>query len=124
MLANPGTRAYNALSVILQYPGARGYQCSMSTGKMFYPIPNVDGVVVGSKKGIRTIHPEHQERLIPASSKSFRQNGKPLVSNLHEGYGIEKREIESFLVGQDIHPMIRAERISVASQRIVEGLAP
>lgn len=121
LLAKPGTRAYNALSVILQYR-AHAYRMLDVNRKMFYPIPNVDSVVIRIEKRDSNDSAEHQKRLIRFVKEAFRQKRKTLVNNLHEGYGIEKREIESFLIGQDIHPMIRAERITVADfKKIVEA---
>jgi 16S rRNA (adenine1518-N6/adenine1519-N6)-dimethyltransferase len=90
--------------------------------KMFYPIPNVDSVVIRIEKEDSNDSPEKQRRFIRFVKEAFRQKRKTLVNNLYEGYGIEKTEIEAFLVAQDIHPMIRAERISVADfKRIVEA---
>jgi 16S rRNA (adenine1518-N6/adenine1519-N6)-dimethyltransferase len=121
LLAKPGTKAYNALSVILQYR-SHVYRMLDVNRKMFYPIPNVDSVVIRIEKEDSNDSPEKQKRFIRFVKEAFRQKRKTLVNNLYEGYGIEKTEIEAFLVAQDVHPMIRAERISVADfKRIVEA---
>ncbi|MFP4177285.1 MAG: 16S rRNA (adenine(1518)-N(6)/adenine(1519)-N(6))-dimethyltransferase RsmA [Acholeplasmataceae bacterium] len=121
LLAEPGMKQYNALSVILQYR-ARVYRMLEVNRQMFYPIPNVDSVVIRIEKEDSQDPPEKQERFIRFVKESFRQKRKTLVNNLHEAYGIAKSEIESFLVAQDVHPLTRAERISVTDfKRIAEA---
>lgn len=121
LLAKPGTKAYNALSVIVQ-DQARAYRMLDVNRKMFYPIPNVDSSVIRIEKEDSNVSPEHRKRFIRFVKEAFRQKRKTLVNNLYEGYGIDKRTIESFLIEQKIHPMIRAERLSISDfRKIVEA---
>ncbi len=113
LLAKPGTKNYNALSILLQVE-AKVFKMLDVKRQMFYPIPNVDSVVIRIEKFSKPII---SEELMPFLRKmvkeAFRQKRKTLVNNWHEAYHIEKKDLIDFLIEQGIDPYARAESLSI-----------
>jgi len=115
LLAKPGTKEYNALSILLQIE-AKVFKMVDVKRQMFFPIPNVDSVVIRIEKFTQPIM---AEELMPFLRKmvkeAFRQKRKTLVNNWHEAYGIDKKELINFLMNQNIDPYVRAESLAIDS---------
>lgn len=113
LLAKPGTKEYNALSILLQIE-AKVFKIVDVKRQMFYPVPNVDSAVIRIEKFSQPII---SEDLMPCLRKmvkeAFRQKRKTLVNNWHEAFNIEKRALIDFLIQQDVDPYARAESLSI-----------
>ncbi|MFA6377431.1 MAG: 16S rRNA (adenine(1518)-N(6)/adenine(1519)-N(6))-dimethyltransferase RsmA [Acholeplasmataceae bacterium] len=113
LLAKPGTKDYNALSILLQIE-AKAYKMVDVKRQMFYPVPNVDSAVIRIEK---FNNPIISSELMPFLRKmvkeAFRQKRKTLVNNWHEAYKIEKKVLIDFLIEQGVDPYVRAESLSI-----------
>ena len=110
LTAKPGTKAYSALSVRMQYLAHCELVCDVPP-KAFYPPPKVDSVVV--KLRPKTIdnpakEPQFLGRLIKLG---FSNRRKMLRNNLKSIIAIE--ELTSVLETLNINPQSRAENLSV-----------
>ncbi len=115
LLAKPGTKEYNALSVILQLE-AKAYKMMDVKRQLFYPVPNVDSAVIRIEKFEKPILSEgnmgHLRKMVKAA---FKQKRKTIVNNWHDAYGIEKKDLINYLIEQQIDPYIRAEMLDIAA---------
>ena len=113
LLAKPNQKAYNALSVILQYQTHASKMMDVKR-HMFYPVPNVDSAVIRIVKHDQALLDLATEtRLLKLVKEAFRQKRKTLVNNLHQGFGIPKDVIESLLTSLGYQTQIRAEALSL-----------
>ncbi len=113
LLAKPGTKAYNALSVLLQYQ-ADVYKMMDVKRQLFYPVPNVDSAVIRIiKHETATLDEKSESRFIKLVKAAFTQKRKTLVNNWHQAFGIEKTHLETWLDAQGISPLVRAEALTL-----------
>lgn len=113
LLAEPNTKAYNALSIMVQYY-AKAKRMMTVNRKLFYPVPNVDSAVLRIEKYDERPLKDKQEQLFFKIVKAaFKQKRKTLVNNLHQGFDISKSDIKSFLVSINLKENIRAEQIDM-----------
>lgn len=113
LLAKPGTKDYNALSILLQIE-AKAFKLVDVKRQMFYPIPNVDSIVIRIEKFSKPIiSGELMPFLRKMVKEAFRQKRKTLVNNWHEAYHIEKKALIDFLIEQGVDPYARAESLSI-----------
>lgn len=113
LLAKPGTKDYNALSILIQIE-AKAFKLVDVKRQMFYPIPNVDSAVIRIEKFSKSVVSEELMPFLRQMVKeAFRQKRKTLVNNWHEAYGIEKKELIDFLIEHQIDPYARAESLSI-----------
>lgn len=110
LTARPGTKAYSALSVRMQYLADCELVCDVPS-KAFYPPPKVDSVVV--KLSSKTIdNPAKNTQLLGTIIKlGFSKRRKMLKNNLKALIATE--ELESLLTKIDVNPQSRAENLSV-----------
>ncbi len=113
LLAKPGSKSYNALSIVLQYHAEASKMMDVKR-HMFFPIPNVDSAVIRLVKRTSGLIEEGYEALfLKMVKEAFRQKRKTLLNNLHEGFGIPKVQLESFLLDQGYRADVRAEQLSM-----------
>lgn len=112
LLAKPNTKAYNSLSIMIQYL-THSYKVMDVKRHMFSPIPNVDSAVIRmiKKENINPNDPIHQ-RFMMIVKEAFRQKRKTLINNWHQSFSIPKSELELFLESNGYHKQIRAESLS------------
>lgn len=111
LLAQPNSKAYNALSVILQYH-AHVYKMVDVKRHMFFPVPNVDSAVIRIEKRDTPLLSASLEPLfIDIVKASFKQKRKTILNNLHEGFGLSKEKITHILEQVKIKPDTRAEAL-------------
>ena len=103
--AQPNSKAYNALSVMMQLSFDVTYAFTV-TKKVFYPIPKVDSAVITLK---RTNSPNKE--LHAFIKDCFQQKRKTLLNNLFETRAINKSQTASFLEELGYSSQVRAEQI-------------
>ncbi|HLO49776.1 MAG TPA: 16S rRNA (adenine(1518)-N(6)/adenine(1519)-N(6))-dimethyltransferase RsmA [Kamptonema sp.] len=111
LYAKPGSRAFGALSVRVQYLAECELVCDVPA-KAFYPPPKVDSAVVRLRPRMvepQAVNPEHLESLIKLGFGSKR---KMLRNNLKGT--IELDRLAQLLEKLRINPQCRAEDLSVA----------
>jgi len=112
LLAKPHTKAYNALSVLIQHQ-TDAHKVMDVKRHMFSPIPNVDSAVIHMVKKEKTMSYEKEIAFINWVKEAFRQKRKTLTNNLHQAYNIPKTKIEEMLRSLGFREDIRAEAISI-----------
>lgn len=111
LLAQPNSKAYNALSVILQYH-AHVYKMVDVKRHMFFPVPNVDSAVIRiEKRETPLLNASLEPLFIDIVKASFKQKRKTILNNLHEGFGLSKEHITHILEQVKIKPDTRAEAL-------------
>lgn len=111
--AGPGTKAYGALSVAVQY------YCTVShvadaPKEIFVPQPKVDSTVI--RLDIRKEKPVFlykEEAFFAVVRAGFGQRRKTLLNALTGVYGLAKDEIAEVMKMADINPIRRAETLSL-----------
>ncbi|MCF7931851.1 MAG: 16S rRNA (adenine(1518)-N(6)/adenine(1519)-N(6))-dimethyltransferase RsmA [Acholeplasmataceae bacterium] len=116
LLSEPGKKTYNALSVILQ-DQADVHKIVDVPRRMFYPMPNVDSIVIRIVKHESDESATAHERFRSFVKAAFTQKRKTLLNNLHEVYGVSKEDIAQVIKTYGHDPAIRAERLSVSQFR-------
>lgn len=113
LIAIPGTKAYNNLSVVINY-FAKVYKMMDVKRHMFVPKPNVDSAVIRiEKRDIPLLKPEEEKIFLGLVKTAFKQKRKTLVNNWFEAYQIPKEDLQSFLVENQLDINIRAEKITI-----------
>ncbi|MGM0435594.1 MAG: 16S rRNA (adenine(1518)-N(6)/adenine(1519)-N(6))-dimethyltransferase RsmA [Bacillota bacterium] len=111
--AKPNTKAYNALSVMIQYKTNTKYEFKVPR-TVFLPAPDVDSAIISMDIIPRKDRPAKDETfLFDFVKQSFKQKRKTLINNLHAAYQIPKEDIRYFLVEQGYKETLRAEGITV-----------
>ena len=111
--AKPNTKAYNALSVMIQYKTNTKYEFKVPR-TVFMPAPDVDSAIISMDIIPRKERPAKDEAfLFDFVKQSFKQKRKTLINNLHAAYQIPKDDIRTFLVEQGYKETLRAEGITV-----------
>lgn len=113
--AVPGTKAYNALTVIISY--------YMDTDKvmdikkhMFTPPPKVDSSLVKfDRKHEQTLSASEEKLFLEVVKASFAQKRKTIANNLSSYFKISKDDINDLLISLDISPMARAEDLELVN---------
>lgn len=111
--AQPNTKAYNALSVMIQYKTRTQYAFKVPR-TVFMPAPEVDSAVVTMDIIPRSKRPAADEDFfLDFVKRSFKQKRKTLVNNLHTAYEVPKTAIHEFLTFHGYNENIRAEGLRV-----------
>lgn len=111
ILASPGTKDYNALSIIIQYFMDVKRVVNVSK-KMFYPVPKVDSAVFRMVRKEKTLEDREEELFLSIVKASFHQKRKTISNNLSFGFNLDKSELNDFLDSLNIDSNLRAETIS------------
>ena len=117
LLAVPKTKAYNALSVMAQSLTDMEVLVRVKR-QLFYPIPNVDSMVIQFKKRKPVFEKAKQVAVFTFVKAAFKQKRKTLVNNLMDHYHQKRTEIEQFLNRYEIPLNIRAE--ALAADKLIE----
>lgn len=111
--AGPGTKAYGALSVAVQYYCTVAHVAN-APKEIFIPQPKVDSTVI--RLDIRKERPVllHSEEAFFAVVKAgFGQRRKTLLNSLTGIYGLTKDEVAEVMLIAGIDPIRRAETLSL-----------
>lgn len=113
LLAKPGSKAYNALSIVLQYHAEASKMMDVKR-HMFHPIPNVDSAVIRLVKRTPSLIEKSLEiRFLKMVKEAFRQKRKTLLNNWYEAFHVPKTTIEAYLLEQGYRADVRAEQLSI-----------
>jgi 16S rRNA (adenine1518-N6/adenine1519-N6)-dimethyltransferase len=108
LLAKIRTHQYNAFSVFIQ--SLAGIKQIMVVSKTcFYPIPEVDSVVIQIVKKITSIKIDDYDVFL---KRCFLSKRKTLVNNLLHSK-IDKERLLQFLAKHNLSPLTRAEELNV-----------
>ncbi len=111
--AEPGTKAYGALSVAVQYYCTVTHVVS-APKEIFVPQPKVDSTVI--RLDIRKERPVllySEEAFFAVVKAGFGQRRKTLLNSLSGIYGLTKEEIGTVMLEAGIDPIRRAETLSL-----------
>lgn len=111
LYANPGSKAYGALSVKIQYLANCEFICDVPAAA-FYPRPKVDSVVVRLRPQLIETPAKDAQQLEKLVKLGFANKRKMLRNNL-KGL-IESDRLTELLERFEINPQCRAEDLSVA----------
>ncbi len=113
LLAKPGTKAYNAISIIVQY-FAKTTKMMHVNRKLFYPVPNVDSAVLRVEKyKNRPLIEADEKKFLSIVKAAFKQKRKTLVNNFYQAFDIPKDQLITFLESMQLKANIRAEQIDI-----------
>jgi len=110
LYAQPGSTAFGALSVRVQYLAACELVCHVPA-KAFYPPPKVDSAVVRLRPrrlDVAATEPKHLETLVKCG---FSQKRKMLRNNLKAT--VDRDRLTQILEQLNVNPQVRAEDLSV-----------
>ncbi len=110
LVAVPGTKAYGALSVKVQYLASCELICDVPA-KAFYPPPKVDSVVVKLCPRIIDKPVEQPKQLETLVKLGFANKRKMLRNNIKSLIDLD--ELNSLLEKLQINPQARAENLSL-----------
>ena len=112
LAAPPGSKVYGQTSVMVRY-FARAEVVASISKRAFYPVPNVDSVVVRLTRVERPARDERElESFFSVVRTAFRQRRKMLRNSLGELAG-SPRAAERLLRSAGIDPGLRAEDLDV-----------
>ncbi len=111
--AKPNSKAYNALSVMIQYKTRTQYAFKVPR-TVFMPAPEVDSAVVTMDIVPRSERPALDEDFfLDFVKRAFKQKRKTLVNNLHAAYDISKDALNGYLTHHGYNEDVRAEALTV-----------
>jgi len=105
MTASPKTKAYNALSVMMQLSFRTTYEFTV-TKKVFYPIPKVDSAIVSLQR--KNVSNKELNQFV---KDCFKQKRKTIINNLYETRNIPKEMISDALLSLGYVENARAEEV-------------
>lgn len=111
--AAPGTKAYGALSVAVQYYCTITHVAS-APKEIFVPQPKVDSAVI--RLDVRKEKPvklNSEEAFFAVVKAGFGQRRKTLLNSLTGVYGLTREEIAAVMAAAGIDPVRRAETLSL-----------
>lgn len=111
--AGPGTKAYGALSVAVQYYCTVAHVVN-APKEIFVPQPKVDSTVI--RLDVRKEKPvllSSEETFFAVVKAGFGQRRKTLLNSLTGIYGLTKDEIAVVMAAAGIDPVRRAETLSL-----------
>lgn len=108
MTATPKTKAYNALSVMMQLSFQATYEFTV-TKKVFYPVPNVDSAIVSLQR--KDVSNNELNQFV---KDCFKQKRKTMMNNLFETRSISKETISDALLSLGYVENARAEEVEPA----------
>jgi 16S rRNA (adenine1518-N6/adenine1519-N6)-dimethyltransferase len=111
LAARPGSKAYGQTSVMVRYL-ARAEVVARISRRAFYPIPNVDSVVVHMVRKRGAVTEDEAERLTSVVRAAFGQRRKTLRNSLVDLVG-STGAAESLLRSARVDPGLRAEDLDV-----------
>lgn len=110
--SSPGTKAYGALSVVVQYYCEVSKVASVPK-EAFIPRPKVDSTVLNLKPLKEKIEISNEKDFFSCVKAAFAQRRKTLLNSLSGAGNMEKDFVKEILAGADIDPSRRAETLSI-----------
>jgi 16S rRNA (adenine1518-N6/adenine1519-N6)-dimethyltransferase len=115
MTANPGTKDYSSLSVLVQYY-AEAKEVARVPSHVFVPRPQVDSAVTClTIRDQPAVEVRNQPLFFKIVRAAFAQRRKTLLNSLHANLlsGLDKSEVERLLREADIDPKRRGETLNL-----------
>jgi 16S rRNA (adenine1518-N6/adenine1519-N6)-dimethyltransferase len=113
LLSKPGSKSYNALSVMMQYY-AVSHKVMDVKRTLFYPVPKVDSAVIKIvKREQALLSKDQEEAFIQFLKCAFKQKRKTLLNNLNECSQMDKNHIAEIIRNHNFNENIRAEKLSL-----------
>ncbi|MEM7794888.1 MAG: 16S rRNA (adenine(1518)-N(6)/adenine(1519)-N(6))-dimethyltransferase RsmA [Cyanobacteria bacterium P01_C01_bin.118] len=110
LYAEPGTKAFNGLSVRVQYMADCELICPVPASA-FKPAPKVESAVIRLRPRPFSQQAQQPKLLDTLVKQGFSQKRKMLRNNLQSI--VERDQVTTFLEDMDINPQVRAEQLSV-----------
>ena len=111
--AQPGTKAYGALSLAVQYY-ATVTQVSKVSREVFFPKPNVDSIVLRlDLRKEATVSLENEQLFFDVIKAGFSQRRKTLRNTLSGLASLSREELEEAMEAAGIDPGRRGETLSM-----------
>lgn len=110
--SKPGTKDYNALTVIINYYMEVTKVMNVSK-KLFRPIPKVDSAVFKMSRREKELNDDEEKLFIEIVKSSFHQKRKTLLNNLSFSFEVNKEKINELLQKLNINSNERAENITL-----------
>lgn len=113
LIAKPGTKDYNALSVLIQY-FTKAIKLFDVPSTAFIPAPKVSSSVIHlSYKDEKRLEGENLAFFLQFNRNIFKQRRKTLINNISSSYTISKQEVAEVLEKLGFSKTIRAEMLKV-----------
>lgn len=115
MQARPGTKAYGALSVAVQYYTEPSLVCKVPPGA-FRPVPEVSSVVMKlAVRQVPVVTPQDERLFFQVVRAAFAQRRKTLLNALSGFFtNLSKGELTHLLKEAGIEPTVRGEELGLA----------
>jgi|SRR5690625_1145264 len=110
--ANPNSKDYNALTVIVNYYMDVKYIMEVKR-HMFRPVPNVDSAVFKMDRKTPVLNDDEEAIFLEIVKAAFHQKRKTLANNLSFSFNVKKALINDFLTNLEIDLNARAEALSL-----------
>jgi 16S rRNA (adenine1518-N6/adenine1519-N6)-dimethyltransferase len=124
--AQPGTKAYGALSIAVQLYMEAQVAFDVSRN-VFMPAPNVDSAILKmTRRPQPLIELKDEDFFFRIVKIAFAHRRKTLMNNLMQGFGKDRKvQIERLLQQAEISPTVRAETLSIAEfGKLADALMP
>jgi 16S rRNA (adenine1518-N6/adenine1519-N6)-dimethyltransferase len=120
--ARPGSKAYGAVSLKVAYL-ARAAVAGRVSRRAFYPMPEVESVIVRLERHARPPVPGRRERIFAVIEAGFAQRRKT-IRNALRGAGWSAADVEKALDRAGVDAGARAEELDLAALAAVAGALP
>ena len=111
LAAKPGSRIYGVPSVKAQFY-AQAKVVAQISRQIFWPVPNVDSVLVSLTRRTESLDPQIRTQLFAIVDSAFGQRRKTLRSSL-VGYFGDMEKVEQSLAKAGVDPKLRGEQLSL-----------
>ena len=117
LTGKPKTKDYNSLSVLISFQAEANLLFEVKRNS-FYPVPDVDSVIISLKKTGKDYGVNNREKFIEFVQNIFAMRRKTIINNLMAKYSFSRKELLDIMSSQGHKETLRAEELSV--KEIVE----
>lgn len=113
----PGTKDYNALTVIISYKANAKIEFEVPRN-FFFPVPNVDSIILSIKGKSIDNKVENEYMFFEFVQNLFSMRRKTIINNLSSKYKLNKDNIKNILDNANLKETSRAEELDL--DKIIE----
>ena len=117
LTGKPKTKDYNSLSVLISFQAEANLLFEVKRNS-FYPVPDVDSVIISLKKTGKDYGVNNRDKFIEFVQNIFAMRRKTIINNLMAKYSFSRKELVDIMSSQGHKETLRAEELSV--KEIVE----
>ncbi|HRT68958.1 MAG TPA: 16S rRNA (adenine(1518)-N(6)/adenine(1519)-N(6))-dimethyltransferase RsmA [Bacilli bacterium] len=117
LTGKPKTKDYNSLSVLISFQAEANLLFEVKRNS-FYPVPDVDSVIISLKKTGKDYGVNNRKKFIEFVQNIFAMRRKTIINNLMAKYSFSRKELVDIMSSQGHKETLRAEELSV--KEIVE----